>query len=168
MNEFFLYHSNKDYMSKSPCIQRIQKEFTELVKSPLKYATAGPDSEGDLTRWSATIVGPENTPYHGGIFILQIYFPKEYPYKPPKVKFVTKVYHCNVSSSGSICLDILKSQWSPVLTISKVLLSILSLLDDPEPSDPLVPEIAELYMKDRGAHDIRARQWTETYAMGDA
>ena len=109
-------------MSKSPCILRIQKEFTELVKSPLKYATAGPDSENDLTRWSATIVGPENTPYHGGIFKLQIYFPKEYPYKPPKVKFVTKVYHCNVSSSGSICLDILKSQWSPVLTISKVLL----------------------------------------------
>ena len=147
------------------CIQRIQKEYVELQKSPLKYATAGPVDEGDLTLWSGTIVGPDNTPYQGGIFKLHIRFPKEYPYKPPKLRFQTKIYHCNISSTGAICLDILKDQWSPVLTLSKVLLSLLSLLDDPEPSDPLVPEIAELYVRDRSTHDLQAREWTMMHAM---
>lgn len=151
-------------MSKSPPnIQRIQKELKELCEAPLTYASAGPIGD-DITKWSAMITGPENTPYAGGIFKLNIIFPKEYPYKPPKVRFVTKVYHCNVSSSGAICLDILKDQWSPVLTIGKVLISILSLLDDANPSDPLVPEIAELYQKDRATHDEQAREWTNVYA----
>lgn len=150
---------------KSPCVQRIQKEYLELQKNPLKYTTAGPASEDDITKWAATIIGPNGTPYEGGIFHLNIFFPKEYPYKPPKLRFTTKLYHCNISATGSICLDILKTEWSPVLTISKVLLSLLSLLDDPEPTDPLVPEIAELYLNDRAAHDLRAREWTQAYAM---
>ena len=149
----------------SPCIQRIQREYVELQRHPLKYTTAGPVDEDDITKWNATIVGPDETPYAGGIFHLTIVFPKEYPYRPPKLRFVTKLYHCNVSATGSICLDILKTEWSPVLTISKVLLSLLSLLDDPEPTDPLVPDIAELYLNDRAAHDLRAREWTEAYAM---
>ena len=94
-------------------------------------------------------MGPEGSPYLGGVFKLNIIFPETYPFKPPKVQFVTKVYHCNVNSNGSICLDILKDQWSPALTISKVLLSISSLLTEPNPSDPLVPEIAQLLQADK-------------------
>ena len=105
-------------------------------------------------------MGPPDSPYQGGVFFLTIHFPTDYPFKPPKVAFTTKIYHPNINTNGSICLDILRSviilssslkslgeilyrsQWSPALTISKVLLSICSLLCDPNPDDPLVPEIA--------------------------
>ncbi|XP_049997208.1 ubiquitin-conjugating enzyme E2 D4 isoform X2 [Alexandromys fortis] len=90
-----------------------------------------------------------DSPYQGGVFFLTIHFPTDYPFKPPKVAFTTKIYHPNINSSGSICLDILRSQWSPALTVSKVLLSICSLLCDPNPDDPLVPEIAHTYKADR-------------------
>ena len=94
-------------------------------------------------------MGPSASPYEGGVFFVQIHFPPDYPFKPPKVNFQTKVYHPNVNSTGSICLDILKEQWSPALTISKVLLSICSLLTDPNPDDPLVPEIAHILKTDK-------------------
>jgi len=78
-------------------------------------------------------MGPEGSPYAGGVFFLKIQFPQDYPFKPPKVTFRTRIYHCNINSQGAICLDILKDNWSPALTTSKVLLSICSLLTDPNP-----------------------------------
>jgi ubiquitin-conjugating enzyme E2 D len=125
--------------------------------------SAGPTGD-DITKWQATIMGPGDSPYEGGIFFLDINFPNDYPFKPPKVKFTTKIYHCNVNNNGGICLDILKDNWSPALTISKVLLSICSLLTDPNPDDPLVPDIANLYKTNREKHDKTAREWTQKFA----
>ncbi|PON96890.1 Ubiquitin-fold modifier-conjugating enzyme [Trema orientale] len=126
---------------------------------------AGPVAE-DMFHWQATIMGPPDSPYTGGVFLVTIHFPPDYPFKPPKVAFRTKVFHPNINSNGSICLDILKEQWSPALTISKVLLSICSLLTDPNPDDPLVPEIAHMYKTDRMKYETTARSWTQKYAMG--
>eukprot|EP00928_Gymnodinium_smaydae_P057134 TRINITY_DN4040_c0_g1_i1.p1 TRINITY_DN4040_c0_g1~~TRINITY_DN4040_c0_g1_i1.p1 ORF type:complete len:148 (-),score=29.67 TRINITY_DN4040_c0_g1_i1:135-578(-) len=145
-------------------LKRIQKELTDLNNDPPASCSAGPVGD-DLFQWTATIMGPPDSPYQGGVFFLNINFPSDYPFKPPKVGFSTKIYHCNVNANGAICLDILKDQWSPALTISKVLLSISSLLTDANPNDPLVPEIAQLYLKDRAKHDQTAREWVQKYAQ---
>lgn len=146
--------------------KRIRKELADLTKKPVDNISAGPVGD-DIMHWEAIIVGPKDTPYEGGTFSLDVRFPGDYPFKPPKVKFNTKVYHCNINSSGGICLDILKDNWSPALTLSKVLLSICSLLTDPNPADPLVQEIARQYEANRSEHDTIAAQWTRKYAMGD-
>lgn len=145
--------------------KRIQKELLDLQKDPPTSCSAGPVGE-DLFQWQATIMGPADSAYAGGVFVVAIYFPPDYPFKPPKVSFRTKVYHPNVNAQGAICLDILKEQWSPALTISKVLLSICSLLTDPNPDDPLVPEIAHIYKADKAKYEDTAREWTRKYAMG--
>ncbi|KAF5734212.1 ubiquitin conjugating-like enzyme family protein [Tripterygium wilfordii] len=140
--------------------KRILKELKDLQKDPPTSCSAGPVAE-DMFHWQATIMGPPDSPYAGGVFLVTIHFPPDYPFKPPKVAFRTKVFHPNINSNGSICLDILKEQWSPALTISKVLLSICSLLTDPNPDDPLVPEIAHMYKTDRSRYETTARSWTQ-------
>ena len=136
-----------------------------MLKDPPGGCSCGPDSTENLYKWSGMIAGPADSPFAGGVFKLSINFPTDYPFKPPKVNFETRIYHPNVNSAGVICLDILKDQWSPALTISKVLLSILSLLTDANPKDPLWPEVAHQYITNRLAYDVIAREWTAKYAQ---
>jgi ubiquitin-conjugating enzyme E2 D/E len=144
--------------------RRIQKEHKDIQTDAPENCSAGP-RENNIYIWDAMIIGPSASPFQGGVFKLEIHFPTDYPFKPPKVMFVTKVYHPNINAHGGICLDILKDQWSPALTISKVLLSICSLLTDPNPKDPLVPDVANQYMQNRAAYEATAREWTLKYAM---
>jgi ubiquitin-conjugating enzyme E2 D/E len=144
-------------------LPRIKKELQEITRDPPCSCSAGPEGN-DLLHWSGTIIGPEDTPYEGGIFCVDIVFPPDYPFKAPQITFKTKIYHPNISPKGAICLDILKDKWAPALTISKVLLSICSLFGDANPSDPLVPDIARQYTSDRAAFDRTAREWTQKFA----
>lgn len=145
--------------------RRLQRELKRLERDPPANCSAGPIKKKDLTKWIATITGPSDSPYAGGIFSLTIDFPSDYPYSPPKVKFKTRIYHPNINRTGEICLDVLKSEWSPALYIDKVLLSISSLLLDPNPKDPLDPDAAELYMRNKAEFDIEARRLTRKHAM---
>ena len=145
-------------------LRRLQREYQEILNDPPANCTAGPATEADFFTWDAMIFGPDDSPFTGGTFHLTIRFPTDYPFKPPIITFRTKIYHPNINSAGGICLDILKGQWSPALSISKVLLSILSLLTDANPNDPLVPEIADIYKRNRAAYDATAREWTLKYA----
>ena len=142
---------------------RLEKEYEDFKKDPPTNCSAAP-KDGDIYTWEAVIYGSSGSVYEGGIFNLIIEFPQNYPFKPPKVKFTTKIYHPNINMGGGICLDILKDNWSPALTISKVLISICSLLTDPNPDDPLVPEIADMYVKNRLRYDLTAREWTNRFA----
>lgn len=144
--------------------RRIARELKDLQQDPPGNCSAGPANPDSLYTWDATIIGPSDSPYAGGFFTLSIVFPVDYPFKPPKVAFTTKVFHPNINSQGGICLDILKDQWSPALSIGKVLLSISSLLTDPNPKDPLVPDIARLYDTNPTEFNRIAREWTLQYA----
>ncbi|KAM5221225.1 ubiquitin-conjugating enzyme E2 2-like [Ctenodactylus gundi] len=145
-------------------LQRIQRELQEMARDPAAQCSAGPVGD-NMFVWRGSILGPPDSPYEGGIFYLNIQFPPDYPFSPPRIVFTTQIYHPNISTNGIICLDILGSQWSPALTISKVLLSICSMLCDPNPHDPLELDIARLYLDDRDKYEKTARDWTEKYAM---
>ncbi|XP_044191981.1 ubiquitin-conjugating enzyme E2 E1 isoform X1 [Thunnus albacares] len=147
----------------STSAKRIQKELADITLDPPPNCSAGPKGD-NIYEWRSTILGPPGSVYEGGVFFLDIAFTPDYPFKPPKVTFRTRIYHCNINSQGVICLDILKDNWSPALTISKVLLSICSLLTDCNPADPLVGSIATQYTTNRPEHDRIAKQWTKRYA----
>ena len=145
--------------------KRLQKELKDISKDPPWGCSAQLASDKDIYHWVGTLTGPDDSPYSGGKFHLTFYFPVDYPFKPPKVTFQTKVYHPNVDTSGNICLDILKDNWSPALTVAKILLSISSLLTDPNPDSPLQSDLAQLYKYDRKKYDANAREWTRKYAV---
>jgi len=148
-------------------IARIQREFKEVVRSEevTKNNIKLDLVDGSYSRLRGQIMGPPDTPYEDGTFILDIDIPETYPFNPPKVKFMTKIWHPNISSvTGAICLDILKDQWAAAMTLRTVLLSIQALLASPEPDDPQDAVVAQQYKEQNAAFITTAKHWTFTYA----
>lgn len=125
-------------------------------------------NENVTNKFIAEINGPKDTPYEGGVFKLEMTLPDDFPFKPPYAKFQTKVYHPNISTSGEICLDILKSAWTPTLSVVKVILSIVVLLQMPNPDDPLSPDAANLYKTNRDKYNKTVKEYVEKYAQSGA
>ncbi|MFS7971403.1 putative ubiquitin-conjugating enzyme E2, UBA-like superfamily, Ubiquitin-associated [Helianthus anomalus] len=144
---------------------RVQKELQDCNKDINVSGISVNPKFDNLINLIGTIPGPVATPYEGGTFKIDIDLPDAYPFEPPRMKFATKVWHPNISSqSGAICLDILKDQWSPALTLKTALLSIQALLSAPEPDDPQDAVVAQQYLKDYQTFASTARYWTESFA----
>jgi len=144
-------------------LKRIKREIKDLQQEDMGDIRLAP-SEQCMLQWNGSIPGPSGSPYEGGVFEFILTLPHDYPFTAPKITFKTRIYHMNISQTGHICLDILKAAWSPALSLFKVILSLSSLLTDPNPNDPLVTTIAHEYKKSRATHDRTARNWTELYA----
>mmetsp|Transcript_10752 Transcript_10752/g.19444 ORF Transcript_10752/g.19444 Transcript_10752/m.19444 type:complete len:240 (-) Transcript_10752:2084-2803(-) len=124
---------------------------------------AGPKGSS-VFEWVAVIHGPSRSPYHGGLFFVDIHFPPDYPFQPPRLRFRTRIFHCNIDSSGNVALSVLSESWSPAYTISRVLGDIWSLLKVPDLAHAIVPSIAQLYTQDPQEFVEIARQWTIRFA----
>jgi len=147
--------------------QRIQREYREVVRS--EEVSASGIQLGlvgdDFTELEGTIKGPPDTPYEGGTYKLEIKIPDTYPFNPPKVRFLTKIWHPNVSSvTGAICLDILKDQWAAAMTLRTVLLSLQALMAAPEPDDPQDAVVARQYSDHHSMFQKTARHWAAAFA----
>jgi len=126
----------------------LPKKTTELQNDPPAGINASPHSDNILL-WNAIIFGPENTVWDGGIFKLRMEFTEKFPHEAPKVIFLTPMFHPNIYANGNICLDILQNNWSSAYDASNILISIQSLLADPNPNSPANSEAAKLYVEDR-------------------
>lgn len=144
---------------------RVQKELHDCNRDAKVSGISVKPKSDNLAHLTGTIPGPVDSPYQGGTFVINIVLPDGYPFEPPKMQFSTKVWHPNVSSqNGAICLDILKDQWSPALTLKTALLSVQALLSDPQPNDPQDAVVAEQYLRDHQTFVNTARYWTEAFA----
>ncbi|XP_040614137.1 ubiquitin-conjugating enzyme E2 N-like [Mesocricetus auratus] len=147
-------NSGFDKIGRLSC--RIIKETQRLLAEP---------DESNTSYFHVVIAGPQDYPFEGGTFKLELFLPEEYPMAAPKVGFMTKIYHPIVNKLGRICLDILKDKWSPALQIRTVLLSIQALLRAPNPDDPLANDVAEQWKTNEVQAIETARAWTRLYAI---
>ncbi|XP_067052574.1 ubiquitin-conjugating enzyme E2 T-like isoform X1 [Acropora muricata] len=149
---------------------RMERELNILAKEPPPGISCWMVND-QIDKLEAEIQGSDGTPYNGGSFRLEINVPERYPFYPPKVRFVTKIYHPNIDGNGRICLDTLqmppKGAWKPALNISTVLTSIQLLMSEPNPDDPLVPEISEEFKYNKPQFVQKAKEWTQQYAAGN-
>jgi ubiquitin-protein ligase len=141
-------------------VKRLTKELASLQSEKNKISGIDIETPSDIMTWNATITGPSDSPYENGIFKMLIRFNDEYPVKSPSVKFLTPMFHPNIYRDGKICIDILQAEWSPAQNVRTILLSILSLLTDPNPASPANRDAAILY-NNKDEYDKKVRQFVE-------
>ncbi|KAI4256183.1 MAG: hypothetical protein L6R42_006358 [Xanthoria sp. 1 TBL-2021] len=158
-------------MASSLASRRLFQEYRTLTSSPPDGITAGPVSEDDIFLWEALIQGPEGTPFEGGVFPAELKFPKDYPLNPPSMKFLCDVWHPNVYRTGLVCISILHApgedpnhyeqaseRWSPIQSVEKILISVMSMLAEPNDESPANVEAAKMWREKRGLFEERVRK----------
>ena len=140
------------------------KERSKLEQKPLDFVKSIDLVGDDLFKWDVAIRGPADSPYSGGTFVVRLDFPAEYPFKSPKLLFLTKVYHPSVLlETGEICQAVL-GNWGPTLNAEHCLLTVFSLLQDPQPDHPLQEDIAQQLAKKPKEFEKMARKYTKDFA----
>jgi ubiquitin-conjugating enzyme E2 A len=147
--------------------RRLMRDLRDLTQNPVEGINAAPVNADNIFQWNAILDGPEDSLFEDASFVLTLKFPQDYPNHPPDVKFVTKVFHPNIYMDGSICLDILQQRWSASLDVSTLLVSIRSLLTDPNPASPANSEAATLYQNHRRDYERRVREYIDQQIMED-
>jgi len=147
---------------------RVAKEMLDETRQRERngWYTFAPIVDSAMDKFLGTIRGPPDTPYQGGIFHIRINITDKYPFIPPQVWFLTRILHPNVDAHGAICLDILGKTWSVGYTMRTLLLSIASLLDDPNWDEPVGGTLHAEWTNDREECERRSRDWTRKYATG--
>ncbi|KAL6178101.1 hypothetical protein ACLB2K_049620 [Fragaria x ananassa] len=144
----------------TPARKRLMRDFKRLQQDP-PAGISGAPQDNNITLWNAVIFGPDDTPWDGGTFKLTLQFTEDYPNKPPTVRFVSRMFHPNIYADGSICLDILQNQWSPIYDVAAILTSIQSLLCDPNPNSPANSEAARMFSENKREYNRRVREIVE-------
>uniref|UniRef100_A0A8C5MP72 E2 ubiquitin-conjugating enzyme n=1 Tax=Leptobrachium leishanense TaxID=445787 RepID=A0A8C5MP72_9ANUR len=143
--------------------RRLMKELEEIRKSGMNNFRNIQVDEANLLTWQGLIV-PDNPPYDKGAFRIEINFPAEYPFKPPKITFKTKIYHPNIDEKGQVCLPVISAEnWKPATKTDQVIQSLIALVNDPQPEHPLRADLAEEYSKDRKKFCKNAEEFTKKY-----
>jgi ubiquitin-conjugating enzyme E2 A len=140
---------------------QLTSELRELTADPPSGISASPSTEDNLFQWNATLIGPDESPWEGGIYTLRLQFPDQYPDKPPRVRFLTEMFHPNIFADGSLCLDIIQDKWKPIYTVSSILSSVQSLLCDPNTDSPANVDAAKLYKENKKEYNKRVRRCAE-------
>lgn len=149
----------------TPARKRLMRDFKKLTSDPPPGVNASPNAD-NVMKWNAIIFGPNDTVWEGGTFSLTLEFSEEYPNKAPVVKFKTSMFHPNIYADGGICLDILQNQWSPIYDVAAVLISIQSLLAEPNPNSPANSEAARMFTADRREYNKRVKEVVEASLVG--
>ncbi|KAH0850405.1 hypothetical protein HID58_095562, partial [Brassica napus] len=144
----------------TPARKRLMWDFKRLQKDP-PLGISGAPQDNNIMHWNALIFGPDDSPWDGGTFKLTLQFTEDYPNKPPVVRFVSRMFHPNIYADGSICLDILQNQWSPIYDVSAILTSIQSLLCDPNPNSPANSEAARLFSENKREYNRKVMEIVE-------
>ncbi|KAL2505065.1 Ubiquitin-conjugating enzyme E2 2 [Abeliophyllum distichum] len=153
------FHSRAVRMS-TPSRKRLMRDFKRLQQDP-PAGISGAPYDNNIMLWNAVIFGPDDTPWDGGTFKLTLQFTEDYPNKPPTVRFISRMFHPNIYADGSICLDILQNQWSPIYDVAAILTSIQSLLCDPNPNSPANSEAARLFSENKREYNRKVREIVE-------
>jgi len=149
--------------------KRLLLEYKEIALRPPQGVVAGPIDESNLFEWECLFSGPEDTPYDGGCFRCTLTFPKDYPLNPPVMRFSSPLWHPNIYPDGTVCISILHppeedkfgyerscERWSPVQSIEKVILSVISMLAEPNDESPANVDAAKMWRTDRQAFLTKA------------
>lgn len=144
----------------TPARKRLMRDFKRLQQDP-PAGISGAPYDNNIMLWNAVIFGPDDTPWDGGTFKLTLQFSEDYPNKPPTVRFVSRMFHPNIYADGSICLDILQNQWSPIYDVAAILTSIQSLLCDPNPNSPANSEAARMFSENKREYNRKVREIVE-------